>query len=115
MYWGHPSEWSDPATGPTPDKSLRSNYTLLRSLDQGATWDFLEVVFAAGFGYSDMHLLPSLTADTGDLIGVAFQMATNARSLHMSMGWAVVRVPAPLESSSEDENDGDSDAYGDPD
>lgn len=95
MYWGHPGEWSDPATGPTPDKGLRANYTILRSLDQGATWQFLEVVFAAGSGYSDMHLLPSSTADTGDLIGVAFQMSTSARSLHMSMGWAVVRVPAP--------------------
>ena len=61
--------------GPTPDKGLRANYTILRSLDQGASWEFLQVVFAAGSGYSDMQLLPSATADTGDLIGMIMTLS----------------------------------------
>ena len=117
MYFGHPGEL-EKGSG-----SSRSNYTILRSLDEGASWHFLEVVFSAGSGYSDMHLLPRSTPSTraarageereqqeeggGDLIGVAFQMSTswengepeppqyNGEREHMSMGWAVVRVPPP--------------------
>ena len=57
---------------------------------------FLEVVFPAGSGYSDMHLLPS--SDAGDLIGVAFQKCDDVHQRQtsgMSMGWALVRVPPP--------------------
>jgi hypothetical protein len=77
MYFGHPGEWIDPTTGPTPDRGARSNYTILRSLDEGASWHFLDAVFSAGSGYSDMHLLQAGAEEAGDLIGVAFQMSTS--------------------------------------
>jgi hypothetical protein len=107
MYFGHPGEWLDNSTGPTPATGARSNYTILRSLDEGASWHFLQLVFSAGAGYSDMHLLPSSKDEAGDLFGVAFQMSTswhngkpmpaayNGEREHMSMGWAVVHVPSP--------------------
>jgi hypothetical protein len=41
-----------------------------------ASWHFLDVVFSAGSGYSDIHLLPSPEGEGGDLIGVAFPMST---------------------------------------
>ena len=96
MYFGHPGEEID-----GPDAGTRSNYTILRSLDQGASWQFLEVIFpssSGGSGYSDMHLLDSPAAEAGDLIGVAFQKGKEAhlaRGEGSSMGWAVVRVPPP--------------------
>ena len=94
MYFGHPGE-----AIPGPNEGTRSNYTILRSLDEGGSWDFLEVVFPNGSGYSDMHLLPSpvgADADWGDLIGVAFQKSEDVHQRQtsgMSMGWAVVHVP----------------------
>ena len=42
----------------------------------GASWHFLDVVWSAGSGYNDMHLLESPEGEEGDLIGVAFQMST---------------------------------------
>ena len=36
----------------------------------------VQVVFSAGSGYNDMHLLPTPADEPGDLIGVAFQMST---------------------------------------
>ena len=42
----------------------------------GASWQFLDVVWSAGSGYNDMHLLESPEGEQGDLIGVAFQMST---------------------------------------
>ena len=35
MYFGHPGEWLDPKTGPVEAHGARSNYTILRSLDEG--------------------------------------------------------------------------------
>jgi hypothetical protein len=101
MYFGHPGEWLNKSTGPTPDAGQRANYTILRSLNQGASWHFLDVVFPAGVGYSDMHLLSSPTSDEddgSDLIGIATQMNSDAHARQtsgMSMGWIVVRVPSP--------------------
>lgn len=99
MYFGHPGEWF----GPGPWTRTRSNYTILRSLDEGASWSFLDVVWPGGAGYSDMHLLPSGDDEPGDLIGVAFQKATTwpkprpgMRNYINNMGWATVWVPPPI-------------------
>ena len=124
MYFGHPGE-----SIPGPDAGTRANYTILRSLDEGASCKtdrircsrappalrtsdstdpalnspsghFLEVVFPAGSGYSDMHLLPS--SEAGDLIGVAFQKCDDVHQRQtsgMSMGWALVRVRPPSTST----------------
>jgi len=35
MYFGHPGEWLNPKTGPVEAHGARSNYTILRSLDEG--------------------------------------------------------------------------------
>ena len=94
MYFGHPGE-----AIPGPNQGTRSNYTILQSLDEGRTWEFLEVVFPKGSGYSDMHLLPTpADADEGwgDLLGLAFQKCEDIHQRQtsgMSMGWAVVHVP----------------------
>ena len=92
-YFGHP--------GPL-NNSARTNYTLLRSKDQGETWSIWgKVVYPSGAGYSAMALLnpmghsnssssssssssndPTVATDsadgnaastTGDVLGIAFQ------------------------------------------
>lgn len=61
-YFGHPNGIN----------GTRTNYTILRSMDQGAEWSLLSpVVYPGGAGYSSMVLLPHDGA--GDLLGVAFQ------------------------------------------
>lgn len=50
MYWGHP--------GGAPDGHNRNNYTLERSTDSGATWDFFAHVEPNGAGYSDAKVIP---------------------------------------------------------
>lgn len=61
-YFGHPNGIN----------GSRTNYTILRSMDQGAQWSLLSpVVYPSGAGYSAMTLLP--TSGAGDLLGVAFQ------------------------------------------
>ena len=61
-YWGHPNGIN----------GTRTNYTILRSTDEGAQWSLLSpVVYPAGAGYNSLTLLPNLGPD--DLLGVAFQ------------------------------------------
>ena len=61
-YFGHPNGIN----------GTRTNYTILRSMDQGAEWTLLgPVVYPSGAGYSAITLLP--TSGAGDLLGVAFQ------------------------------------------
>lgn len=60
-YFGHPHGIN----------GTRTNYTILRSLNQGASWSILEVVYKGGAGYSSMALLPS--SGDGDLLAIAFQ------------------------------------------
>ena len=63
MYWGKPYGIN----------GTRTNYTLMQSSDQGATWDILSpVVYKSGAGYSSLALLPG-APEGEDLIGVAFQ------------------------------------------
>ena len=51
------------------------------------------MVFHAGSGYSDMHLLPS--SDAGDLIGVAFQKCDDVHQRQTSAPQLVVRLADP--------------------
>jgi hypothetical protein len=63
VYWGQPHGIN----------GSRTNYTILRSMDQGAHWSILSpVVYPAGAGYSSLTLLPH--TGPGDLLGVAFQL-----------------------------------------
>ena len=48
MYWAKPGN----VTG------ARSNYTLHSSQDGGASWDFVDRVYAGGAGYSDATVVP---------------------------------------------------------
>jgi hypothetical protein len=52
----------DKRTGPTPDAGQRANYTILRSLDQGASWHFLKV--SAGTNMVMAILLLPLSCDS---------------------------------------------------
>ena len=62
VYWGQPHGIN----------GSRTNYTILRSMDQGAHWSILSpVVYPAGAGYSSLTSLPH--TGPGDLLGVAFQ------------------------------------------
>merc|ERR1711862_1053939 len=36
----------------------RSNYTLHKSIDSGASWQFVNRIYGGGSGYSDAHVLP---------------------------------------------------------
>jgi hypothetical protein len=47
IYWSHPGDLNH----------SRSNYTLHRSTDGGASWDFVNRVYAMGAGYSDALVL----------------------------------------------------------
>merc|ERR1712025_476662 len=60
-YFGHPHGIN----------GTRTNYTVLRSMDEGASWSVLEVVYPSGAGYSSMTLLPS--SGPGDVLAIAFQ------------------------------------------
>merc|ERR1712032_1549164 len=48
VYWAHPGN----ITGG------RANYTLHKSVDSGASWEFVNRVYGGGAGYSDAHVLP---------------------------------------------------------
>jgi len=61
LYWGAPF---GAAT------ATRSNYTVSRSVDNGASWEIVNRVFAGGAGYSDMHVLNN---GTGTVLAIAFQ------------------------------------------
>ena len=60
LFWGYPGNSSH----------ARSNYTLRRSDDMGATWQFVNRVFAGGAGYSDAIVMPD---GDGHSLAMAFQ------------------------------------------
>ena len=61
LYWGHPGAVN----------MTRSNYTVHESSDGGATWQLLDRVYAAGAGYSDMHIVRH--PGVAPYLGVLFQ------------------------------------------
>ena len=75
----------------------RTNYTILRSQDEGGSWSILGHLPAyqggTGAGYSDMHLLP--TSGPVDLLGVAFQRTLwepDVEGGGYNMAWAIVDI-----------------------
>jgi sialidase-1 len=83
VYFGHPGSLTE-----------RANYTIHRSLDEGATFEFVGVIFPAGAGYSDVHVLPGYDGP-GDRLGVAFQRCLNDPSREgggYNMAWASMTI-----------------------
>jgi hypothetical protein len=81
-YFGHPGSCCD-----------RANYTIHRSTDEGATFEFVGVIYPAGAGYSDVHVLP--WDGPGDRLGVAFQRCLNDSSREgggYNMAWASMTI-----------------------
>ena len=79
LYFGHPG-------GTDGD---RDNYTIHRSVNEGATWELAGVIFPKGAGYSDIHVLPY--EGQGDRLGVAFQRTLydpNREGGGYNMAWA---------------------------
>ena len=73
LFFGHP--------GAANDTNLpRANYTVHRSVDGGASWQFVDVVFGGGAGYSDIHLLP------GGWLGTVFQKTFDPPDPHTEGG-----------------------------
>ena len=64
LYYSHP--------GAANDTNLpRANYTLHTSTDSGASFQFVDRIYAGGAGYSDAHVIPG---PNGSLVlGMAFQ------------------------------------------
>ena len=82
VYFGHPGSCCD-----------RANYTIHRSTDEGATFEFVGVIFPGGAGYSDVHVLPY--DGPGDRLGVAFQRALNESGVEgggYNMAWASMAI-----------------------
>ena len=82
LYFGHPGSFTD-----------RANYTIHRSTDEGASWDFLAVIYPGGAGYSDVHVLPH--EGPGDRLGFAFQRTINQPGVEgggYNLGWATMTV-----------------------
>jgi hypothetical protein len=82
VYFGHPGSCCD-----------RANYTIHRSTDEGATFEFVGVIFPGGAGYSDVHVLPY--DGPGDRLGVAFQRALNESGVEgggYNMAWASMTI-----------------------
>ena len=48
--------------------------------DGGASWEFVDVVYGGGAGYSDIHVLP------GGWLGVAFQKTFDPPDPHIEGG-----------------------------
>eukprot|EP01047_Picozoa_sp_COSAG01_P013615 COSAG01_NODE_645_length_14553_cov_32.925227_12_plen_397_part_00 len=88
LYWGTPGARNH----------SRTNYTVLRSLNDGASWDLLGVVYPGGAGYSDLHVLPP-SAGPGDRLGVAFQRTLWEAGVEgggYNLAWATMRVAEPV-------------------
>ena len=62
MYWSHPGS----------DIHDRANYTLHKSSNGGADWDFVDRIYAGGAGYSDAFVLRD-PADGKRSLAMAFQ------------------------------------------
>lgn len=85
LYYGHPGAVN----------ASRTNYTIHRSADDGATWEFVDVIYASGAGYSDMVVVP--TPDPGeDMLAVAFQRTLWEAQIEgggYNLAVATMRVP----------------------
>ncbi len=82
VYFGHPGSCCD-----------RANYTIHRSTDEGATFEFVGVIYPGGAGYSDVHVLPY--SGPGDRLGVAFQRTLNESGVEgggYNMAWASMTI-----------------------
>ena len=101
LYFGHPGSVN----------GSRTNYTILRSTDSGLSWNFVDRVYPAGAGYSDMVVLPPSahggaqtggteaagTEIAGDVLGIAFQRTLWEPGVEgggYNMGWATWYVDA---------------------
>eukprot|EP00947_MAST-08B_sp_MAST-8B-sp1_P006640 g6640.t1 len=85
VYFGHPGAVDGD----------RANYTIHRSRDEGATWQYVGVIFPKGAGYSDLHVLPSATDGSGDRVGVAFQRTLYDPAVEgggYNMAWASMTI-----------------------
>ena len=83
VYFGHPGAVDGD----------RANYTIHRSTDSGATFEFVGVIYPGGAGYSDVHVLP--WDGPGDRLGVAFQRCLNDSSREgggYNMAWASMTI-----------------------
>ena len=67
IYWAHPQNIS----------RTRSNYTLHKSEDGGASWEFVNRVYPLGAGYSDAVVVPDPNAPMGQTLLMAFQKTFN--------------------------------------
>ena len=84
VYLGHPGA-SD---------GDRANYTIHRSTDEGATFEFVGVIYPGGAGYSDVHVLPGYDGH-GDRLGVAFQRTLDESGVEgggYNMAWASMTI-----------------------
>lgn len=82
LYFGHPGSFTD-----------RANYTIHQSTNEGASWDFVGVIYPGGAGYSDVHVLPS--EGPGDRLGVAFQRTINQPGVEgggYNLAWASMTI-----------------------
>ena len=71
----------------------RANYTIHRSTNEGATFEFVGVIYPGGAGYSDVHVLPH--DGPGDRLGVAFQRCLNDSSREgggYNLAWASMTI-----------------------
>ena len=83
MYFGYPGAVN----------GSRTNYTLLRSTDEGASWNYYINIYPHGAGYSDMVILPS--DGPNDLLGIAFQRTlweSGVEGGGYNMAWATVEA-----------------------
>lgn len=83
LYFGHPGAVDGD----------RANYTIHRSSNEGATWDYMGVIFPNGSGYSDVHVLPH--DGPGDRLGVAFQRTLYEPGVEgggYNMAWASMTI-----------------------
>ena len=76
IYYGHPG--NDTLDYGRHDNGLaRANYTLHKSNDGGASWEFVNRVYPLGAGYSDAHVVPDAAAPSGFTLLMSFQKTFN--------------------------------------
>ena len=80
VFYSHPGNWSEGT------ELARANYTLQKSIDGGATWEFVNRVYGpgppgsgrsgpnfGGAGYSDSIVIPDSSAPGGATLLMGFQ------------------------------------------
>ena len=71
VFWAHPG--SIPGSPNATYWGGRSNYTIHRSSSGGASWEFVNRVYADGAGYSDAIVLPDSEDSNSRVLAMAFQ------------------------------------------